>query len=277
MATGIVTAGTGIGTVIAGLTIPVILQTYGPEGWRYTWYYLGGGLLLISILIALFVRSRPEEKGLPPVGETEPTTDQRASTPVRQAISWQEVYRRPSVWFLGMVYFMYGFSYIIYMTFFAAYLIKEVGLTREAASGLWAMVGGLSILCGVIWGGLSDRLGRSRGAVLAYVTLTFSYLLFASIKNPWGYYASALLFGLSAWSLPTIMAATAGDLVGPRLASAGLGFITLFFGVGQALGPAVGGWLSDRFQSFAFSFVLAGGVSLLGAVLALRIQTSPKP
>ena len=42
---------------------------------------------------------------------------------------------------------------------------------------------------------------------------------------------------------PTIMAAAAGDFVRPRLAPAGLGFITLFFGVGQFLGPALGGYL----------------------------------
>ena len=41
------------------------------------------------------------------------------------------------------------------------------------------------------------------------------------------------------------MAAAAGDYVGPKLAPAGLGFVTLFFGIGQALGPAPGGYLAD--------------------------------
>ena len=97
---------------------------------------------------------------------------------------------------------MYGFSYIIYMTFFAAYLIKELGMTPAKAGGLWALVGGLSILCGVIWGGLSDYLGRAKGAALAYLILTVSYLLFALIPSAPGYYLSAVFFGLSAWSIP---------------------------------------------------------------------------
>jgi MFS family permease len=68
------------------------------------------------------------------------------------------------------------------------------------------------------------------------------------------------------------MAATAGDYVGPRLAPAGLGFITLFFGIGQALGPAVGGYLADLTRSFTVPFLLAAGVSLVGMVLSLGLK-----
>lgn len=139
------------------------------------------------------------------------------------------------------------------------------------------MVGGLSIFCGIIWGGISDYLGRAKGAALAYLALTISYLLFALVKIPFGYYLSAVFFGLSAWSIPTIMAAAAGDIVGPRLAPAGLGFITLFFGIGQALGPGVGGFLSDVTQSFSVPFLLAGGVSIAGGLMALGIQTKTAP
>ena len=67
-ATGIVTAGTGIGTVIASLVIPIILKSQGVEGWRYTWYLLGGAMLFIAVLVGLFIRSRPEDMGLGQVG-----------------------------------------------------------------------------------------------------------------------------------------------------------------------------------------------------------------
>ena len=57
------------------------------------------------------------------------------------SLQWSAVYGMPSVWYLGLVYFFYGFSYIIYMTFFAAYLVKEMGFTQAYAGGLWALVG----------------------------------------------------------------------------------------------------------------------------------------
>jgi MFS family permease len=181
-----------------------------------------------------------------------------------------------SVWYLGVTYFFCGISYIIYMVFFAAYLVKEMGYSQSWAGGLWAMVGGLSVFCGVIWGSISDKLGRSRGAALAYLVLGLSYIIYALFKVEFGIFASAILFGLTAWSIPTIMAATAGDFVGPRLAPAGLGFITLFFGIGQAIGPALGGYLADTTQSFSIPFLVAGGLSMLGMVSSLFLKEVKK-
>jgi MFS family permease len=182
------------------------------------------------------------------------------------------VVKTGAIWYLGVVYFFYGLSYIIYMVFFAAYLVKEIGYTQEEAGALWALVGGLSVFCGVIWGGISDKIGRNQGAAMAYLVLGLSYVIYALIKAEYGIYLSAILFGLTAWSVPTIMAATAGDLVGPRLAPAGLGFIALIFGIGQALGPALGGYLADVSQSFSIPFLIAGGFSFVGMLLSFYLR-----
>ena len=273
-ATGIVSAGIGIGTLISGLVVPPILSAFGPNGWRFSWYILGGAVLVVSGIVYVFIRSRPEEKGLQQVGadQTEPISSVHSNAKATSSLQWTTVTKMPSVWYLGAVYFFYGLSYIIYMMFFAAFLVKEMGLTQQWAGGLWALVGGLSIFCGVIWGGISDRLGRNKGAALAYLALGLSYIIYALIKVKFGFYLSAVLFGLTAWSIPTIMAAAAGDFVGPRLAPAGLGFITLFFGIGQALGPALGGYLADVSGSFTLPFLIAGVISLVGMVLSFYLK-----
>jgi sugar phosphate permease len=273
-ATGIIAGGIGAGTFIAGLVVPFILRTYGQEGWRFAWYYLGVAELALAGLVYSFVRSRPEEKGLSPIGSerTESPPTSPAANQKVPALQWGLVYRVKEMWYLGFVYLMYGFSYIIYITFFAAYLIKEVGWSPAQAGGLWALAGGLSIFCGVIWGGISDVVGRKYGTALAYLGLAVAYVIFALVKSPGGFYCSAVIFGISAWSIPTIMAAAAGDYAGPKLAPAGLGFITFFFGIGQALGPAVGGYLADVTRSFLVPFLLASCVSLLGAVSSLYLK-----
>lgn len=263
-ATGVVSGGIGMGTLISGLVVPPILTAYGPEGWRFSWYILGSAVLLLSGVVFLFVRSHPEEKGLLPIG-----TDEKGGV---SSFEWINVYKMGPVWHLGTVYFFYGLSYIIYMIFFAAYLVKEMGFTQSWAGTLWAIVGGLSVFCGVIWGSISDRLGRNRGAALAYLILGLSYIIYGLLKIKFGFYLSAVMFGLTAWSIPTIMAAAAGDYVGPRLAPAGLGFITVFFGIGQALGPALGGYLADISHSFTIPFLVAGGISLLGMVFSFYLK-----
>ena len=272
-ATGIVSGGIGLGTFLSGILVPFLLTSYGADGWRYSWYILGTIVIVIAIIVFLFLRNQPEDKGLLPVGQEEKEEIQTSSLKNKvSSLDWKKVYRMKGMWYLGIVYFFYGLSYIIYMVFFAAYLVKEMGCTEAWAGGLWAMVGGLSIFCGVIWGSISDRIGRGNGAALAYLVLGVSYIVYALVKSEAGFYLSAILFGLTAWSIPTIMAAAAGDFVGPRLAPAGLGFITLFFGIGQSIGPALGGYLADVSNSFTLPFLIAGGISFVGMIFSFYLK-----
>ncbi len=281
-ATGIVSAGIGIGMMIAGGGLPHVLNAFGPEGWRYSWYILGGAVTLIAGIVYLFVRSRPDEMGLQQVGEIQKETDTSTSDADEIAkassLQWTEVIKIGAVWYLGVVYFFYGLSYIIYLTFFTAYL-HDLGVDQVWAGRLFFWMGALSIFCGVIWGGISDRLGRSKGSALAYLVLALSYIIYAlsyfvyeSYEIRFGFILSAIFFGLTAWSIPTIMAAAAGDFVGPRLAPAGLGFITLFFGIGQAIGPALGGYLRDVTQTFTVPFLVAAVISLLGMLSSFYLK-----
>ena len=275
LATGIIAAGIGGGILLSGLIVPIILNVYDQNGWRFAWYYLGGGVLLIAGMAALLIRNSPDGMGLRQVGIQETEDPELLAKPASGSLDWAMVYKMGALWYLGIVFSMFGFSYIIYMTFFVAYLGKEMGLTSIEAGRLYAMMGGLSILCAPVWGGLSDRIGRARSTALAYLVLSSSYAVFALWQTEQGFFLSAVLFGLTGVSVPTIMGAMAGDYVGPRLAPAAFGFITLFFGIGQALGPGLGGYLGDITGSFVGSFLLACGVSLLGAVLSLRLKGGP--
>jgi MFS family permease len=161
------------------------------------------------------------------------------------------------------------------MTFFVKCLVAEGGYTQQAAGKLFMIMGWCSLLCGLIWGTVSDRIGRKLALIIVYLIHAIAFSLFALWRAPAGFVLSAVLFGLSAWSIPAIMAATCGDLLGPRLAPAGLGFITLFFGIGQAIAPSVAGAMADAANSFFPSFLLASGVAFLGALGAgLLRQTS---
>jgi nitrate/nitrite transporter NarK len=164
-ATGIVSGGIGLGTFLSGLIVPFILKSYNADGWRYSWYILGVLVLFVAVLVGIFLRNQPAEKGLTPVGQKD-APDTAAPAPKVSSLDWGAVYKMKSLWFLGVVYFFYGMSYIIYMVFFAAYLVNEMGYSQAWAGGLWAMVGGLSIFCGVIWGSISDKIGRGKGAAL---------------------------------------------------------------------------------------------------------------
>ena len=277
LATGIAVGGSSLALIIAGTFVPRILSRTGEEGWRYSWWILGGCVLVLGLLSFALLRDRPEEKGLQPIAaqvqvpQAVSPTDKPAPR-ATSSLDWRRVYRSGAVWHLALVYISFGFSYVIYVTFFAKYLEGEGGYSTQAAGSLWSLVGWISIFCGLIWGAISDLIGRKYGLALVYLVQGTSYALFALWRNPTGYALSAVAFGLTAWSIPGIVAAACGDYVGARMAPAALGFVTLFFGLGQAAGPSVAGALADATGSFGPAFLLAAGVAFLGGVGSLLLR-----
>lgn len=274
LATGIAVSGSSFGMVITGLLVPAILSRWGGIGWRYSWFCLSGFALVIAVLGYVILKNHPRDKGLSPIGAEE--SDSVAAVPRSSALQWGLVYRAAPVWHLALIYVLFGFSYIIYTTFFARYLTWEAGFTTEAAGALWSVVGMVSIISGFIWGAVSDIVGRKYGLAIVYFLQFLCFTIFGLWKAPAGYYLSALLFALTAWSIPGIMAAASGDLLGARLAPAALGFITLFFGVGQASGTFVGGRIADFTGSYTAAFVIAGAAALVGAVASLFLRSPEK-
>jgi len=141
------------------------------------------------------------------------------------------------------------------------------------------LVGVLSLGSGLLWGALADKIGKQNGLAMVFGIHALCFAVFALGRAAPAFVASAILFGLTAWSVPAIMAAAVGDYARTSLAAAALGFITIIFGLGQAIGPPIAGRLADWTHSFSGAFLLASGVALIGCIgsLALRRpgQTMP--
>jgi sugar phosphate permease len=282
LAAGIAAGGSSVGLAITGPLIPRIISAYGADGWRYSWYYLGAMTIVIAILCFVLLRNRPEERGLVAIGLEEspsPSSGGAQGKPFDNArgkassLQWGLVYKSRAVWHLALIYIMFGFSYVIYATFFADYLTGEAGFTKEAAGRLWMLAGLVSFISGFIWGTVSDLIGRKYGLALVYFLQGLCFTLFGLWKATPGYYLSVLLFALTAWSIPAIMAATCGDYLGSRLAPAALGFVTVFFGIGQAIGPTLAGYIGDITGSYTWAFIIAGLAAFVGAGGALSLRS----
>lgn len=271
LAAGVAVTGSSFALILLGPLVPRLLVAYGEDGWRVCWFFFGGVTLGVAVLAYVVLRDRPAAVGLLPLGAT---SEEDAGAVGKAGLHWGNVYRSWAIWHLGLIYVAFGFSYIIYVTFFTKYLITEGGYTQAEAGRLFMLVGWFSLLCGLIWGSVSDAIGRKGALIIVYLIHAVAFSLFALWPAPIGFTLSAILFGLSAWSIPAIVAATCGDLLGARLAPAGLGFVTLFFGIGQAAAPGVAGMVADAAQSFAPALLLAAGVALLGAVGSLLLRSA---
>ena len=287
LATGITVSGASIGLVLTGLLVPVILRRFGADGWRQAWFLFAAFALLMAVLGPILLRNSPADKGCVPVGSVAGSVvgsaaggtarhkrkEAAADGPAaRLRVNWSLLYKSGQIWHLAGIYILFGFSYVIYATFFVDYLTSEAGFLIGRAGWLWSAIGILSVASGFIWGSVSDRLGRKYGLALVFLLQGASYALFGLWRSIPGYYLSALLFALTAWSVPAIMAASAGDLLGRKMAAAAFGFISLLLSVGQVLGPFVAGRIASLTGSYSYSFMAAAAAAGLGATVALFLK-----
>ena len=272
LASGIAVTGSSLALIVVGPLVPRLITLRGATGWRDCWYLYGAATLAIALICLLLMRNRRSDHSLnlaTPYGTV-------ADQPTGQAPpGWGNVYRSRGVWHLGLVYVAFGFSYIIYMTFFVKHLMAAGGYSRAAAGALFMTMGWASLTCGLLWGAVSDRFGRKHSLVIVYLLQAIAFALFGLWPTPTGFTLSAMIFGITAFSIPAIMAAACGDILGARMAPAALGFITVFFGIGQALGPSVAGLIADTAGSFAPAFILASLVAVTGALGAITLSPAP--
>lgn len=277
MALGFIVGGSGIAMMVTGWLVPVFNFRYEDNGWRYSWLALGFILIGIAFLAAFTIKNHPKEKGLTPVGADE-TYFSKEQDKDSKILTIRDIFRKNPTRILAFIYFCFGMSYIIYTMFFVNYMIIERNVNQSLAGSIWGTVGFLSIFSAVIWGYLSDKLGRGPILVFVFLVQAISYLLpvFAvSITYLW---LSAIAFGLVAWSVPGIVASCCGDFVGAKNASAVLGCVTFLNGLGSVLGPAIAGFIKESSSSFSGAFLLGALLACCGAFgsAILSVYFSPR-
>ena len=265
-AAGFMAVGSGYAIIFSGFFVPFVNQSAGAEGWRTSWLALGGMVGVIALLCVVLLRNKPADLGLAIPGESAGTG---AVNLPRAAF---DIYRSRVIYHLGAIYFLFGYTYVIYATFIVTTLVKERGLSEAIAGNFWSAVGFLSLFSGPVFGSISDKLGRKAGMIIVFSVQLLAYLLVASGLPGAFLYLSIFLYGIVAWSIPAIMAAAMGDYAGPENAAKALGFITLIFGMGQLSGPAIAGVLAEATGSFSSSFYMSAAMAALAILLAAMLK-----
>ncbi|MBU1249422.1 MAG: MFS transporter [Proteobacteria bacterium] len=274
LASGVVAGGSGLAIIFSGLLIPEVVAgeaLLGVLGWRAGWLLLGVITLGTTILAATLLRNTPADVGLAILGNqghrpVAPDESGRFSRSERSFIAR-----------LGLLYLIFGLTYIIYATFIVTTLVDEHGMPPSAAGRFWAIVGIFSVFSGPLFGRLSDRFSRKAGLMAALSVQSAAYLLAGLGTGTLTLYLSVGFFGLAAWSIPTIMTAAIADRLGASRTATGFAIITFFFAVGQVVGPLAAGYLADATGSFGPSYTASGCLTGLGVFLAYRLLTrSPR-
>jgi len=267
-AAGFVVIGSGIAIIISGKLIPFVNKLIGPGGWRVNWLILAGAVAGIAGIASLFLRNKPGDVGLFSFGGD----GYRVAQVYQSETDRKSIYKNKTLYLLGAIYFLFGYTYVIYATFIVTTLVKERRFSETIAGNFWAWVGFLSLFSGPVFGTLSDRIGRKTGLMIVFCLQMLAYLLVAANLPPLFLYLSIGFYGIVAWSIPSIMVAAVSEYVGVDRALAAFGFITFIFGLGQITGPSIAGIMAEKTGSFSGSFYMAAAFAGAAIVLTALLK-----
>jgi len=271
LALGILSTGYGLGFATMGVVFPWIVNQFS---WRYSWYFLGTGALLMVAVNGLLLRSDPASAGYLPWGQKEGsllTEEEKGSNPKREPLS--KVFKSSTFWLIGLSYFSIAYSLYGITTFMVDYAQNQIGLTFEKASflatihGVCQVVGVLTVLP------LSDYIGRKRTIIIsnAFITICLAGILLYGSSWVMLYVlvgVLAVFYGVT-WPM---YGACAGDYFPKEVMGTVIGAWTPFYGLGAILVHWVSGILRDSTGGYDHAFMINTVMAALAVLLICTVK-----
>jgi len=257
-AIGIASMGQGVGALVM---VPMTQLLIDRMGWRGTFIVTGSLLLFILVPAnALFQRRTPQDVGQFPDGDDAPTESSPGRHSEKRAgqRDWTlgEAVRSFPFWCITVGHLALGTALFMINTHAIAHFVA-VGYEKLAASFYFGLMGFIRIGATILWGSVSDRLGRSQTyGVATFVTaLGVGSMIAMTAGAPiWLVYLTIALYGIGHSAGNPTYGAVIGDIFSGRKIGLIFGFLEISFGLGSAFGSWIGGYLFDVTGSYAWSF-----------------------
>ena len=271
LALGILSTGYGLGFATMGIAFPWIVNHFS---WRYSWYFLGAGALVMVAINGVFLRSSPESAGYLPWGQKESISLNGSNEEgYTKKINLPIVFKDKAFWLIGLSYSCISYSLYGITTFMVDYAKYQLGLPLGKASflatihGICQIVGVLTILP------LSDYLGRKRTIIISNSFITACLIGILLSGDSWIMFyvligIMAVFYGVT---FP-MYGACAGDYFPKEVTGTVIGAWTPFYGAGAILVHWTSGVLWDTTGSYDQAFMINAIMAALGIVLICTIK-----
>lgn len=233
---GVYYGGPGVGIALSGAVIPAMVES-DPGLWPWAWGLLG--LISLAFFVPAALSGRAVA-GLESGGSGAGTANGRVTLV-------------PAM----LAYLLFAMGYICYMTFMFAMLRENAASTFEL-SGFWVLIGLATVASSRVWAGLlqDSANGRALAILLAVVTVACALPLVAPDSMAIAA-VSGVLFGVSFFAVVTSTTALVRKGRPESRWASAIALFTVFFGIGQSVGPVLGGYVADAFGGLAATMVVA--------------------
>jgi MFS family permease len=272
IALSMVDLGSTVSIAFWSIMIPVII---GPYGWRMVWVCMGILGFLVAGMNFCFMRSHPsldleniETKAAPKVHISIKTV-------------YVAILRDKRFHFIGFSYLLISFSILIPLLFLTAYATQELKLSYSSAAGLVGVAGVAGAVGKLIFGPISDFVGRVKVMMLCGVVIAAGGMGFAYARGLAALILFTVVFGVGYGTIWPVFAASVRDLFSKEYAGTIVGLWTVYHGLGSIIAPVLAGWTVDATGTYYWAFILTVISAILSFLLLLPLAKAstygPRP
>ncbi|MCP4123649.1 MAG: OFA family MFS transporter [Bacteroidetes bacterium] len=284
MITGLAVAGFGFGAMgwvkMAGAW-GHLLENVGLSN---TFLIYGIAFAVMVLIGGLFMIFPPE--GWKPKGyETAASSNKKSANEETSLVfSSSQMLKTPQFYFIFLTFVFSagaGLMSIGLMKLYPMQALESSGYDAAKASIIagTAMAVFFSLANGlgrIIWGWLSDILGRKQSVIIMLASQGILMILFTYMAgNEYLLYLGATLIGFNFGGNFALFPTITADTFGAANIGENYPFVFLAYGVGGILGPILGGMLGD-WGRFDLAFVITGVLVLLGMILMFMLKKPEK-
>ncbi|MBT2576979.1 MFS transporter [Bacillus sp. ISL-8] len=251
-AMGLLLSGAGIGMLFSGIIVPYIVRTFPEYSWRGSWL-LFGVITCIVVFVASIVLKNPE------VTEDEGERNNKSF-----------LWKTKELYIIAWMYFIVGVVYLIPNLYQTSFMINN-GIAASISGTVYAIVGMFSIVGAPIWGLISDRIGIKKTLCIALLLAVIGDMIPIIFGHIIGFIMSAIIWGSSLGGILLLIQVAASKQVSPKYVSMAISFISVFYAVGQMIGPGLAGWIIGE-SGYTTAYGLGAFGFFMCICLGLRLK-----
>jgi OFA family oxalate/formate antiporter-like MFS transporter len=274
MITGLAVAGFGFGAMgwvkMAGAWGNLI-DAYGLAATFILYGFAFAALILVG---AIWMKMPP--KGWLPAGFTMNASTAKGG----ENYSRNEMLRTPQFYLVFLIFAVTAGAGLMSIGLMKLYPIEALmaagyGAVEASAIAGTAMAVFFSLANGlgrILWGLVSDKLGRRRSVLVMTASQAVFLFAFTSMAGtPWLLYLGATLIGFNYGGAFALFPALTADLFGNDRVGQNYPYVFLSYGAGGIVFPILGGKLGDL-GNFPLAFSITAGACLIGAAAAALLR-----
>ncbi len=256
-----------VGTSLGGMFFPRFATgLIGEHGWRQAFAWEALFPVGLLVILVLFVRNRPADKGLEPLGGLPSTGSGELP-----GLDFWPALKTPTFWALAFAAMTTFFSILGFQANLFLHLTVDMQLTPERGAYGLTLLFGLALVGKFVFGFLADQLNH-KAVFLGNIAVMLAGAVLLATMSSGLLWVAIVLFGLGWGGLYTLIQLLIVESFGLKAAGKILGTITTFDAVGGGLGIWLTGAIHDWTGSYQAAFVLVSVLIFLALLAATRVK-----